>query len=96
MKIQKSAEDYLEAMLMMQEKHGFIRSIDVSEHLGVTKPSVSYAAKRLRENGYINMDKNGLITLTEAGMEMVIANGEKPELLYDIVAGKPIGTRFLS
>ena len=70
MKIQKSAEDYLEAMLMMQEKHGFIRSIDVSEHLGVTKPSVSYAAKRLRENGYINMDKNGLITLTEAGMEI--------------------------
>ena len=63
MEIQKSSEYYLETMLMMQEKHGFIRSIDVAEHLGVTKPSVSYATKRLRENGYITMDKTGLITL---------------------------------
>lgn len=70
MKIQRSAEDYLEAMLMMQEKHGFIRSIDVAEQLGVTKPSVSYAAKRLRENGYITMDGDSYITLTENGMEI--------------------------
>ena len=68
MKIQKSSQDYLEAMLMMQQEHGYIRSIDVAEHLGVTKPSVSYATKRLRENGYITMDKDGLITLTEQGM----------------------------
>ena len=51
MKIQKSAEDYLEAMLMMKEEHGYIRSIDIATKLGVTKPSVSYATKRLRENG---------------------------------------------
>ena len=70
MKIQKSAEDYLEAMLMMQEKHGYIRSIDIATQLGVTKPSVSYATKRLRENGYITMDGEGLITLTDAGMEI--------------------------
>lgn len=68
MEIQKSSEDYLETMLMMLKKHGFIRSIDVAEHLGVTKPSVSYATKRLRENGYISMDKTGLITLEPAGM----------------------------
>ena len=68
MEIQKSSEDYLETMLMMQKKHGFIRSIDVAEHLGVTKPSVSYATKRLRENGYISMDKTGLITLEPTGM----------------------------
>ena len=49
MKIQKASEDYLEAMLMMKEKHGYIRSIDVAEQLGVTKPSVTYATKRLRE-----------------------------------------------
>ena len=55
---------------MMQEKHGFIRSIDIAAELGVTKPSVSYATKRLRENGYITMDKDGLITLTPAGMEI--------------------------
>ena len=70
MKIQKASEDYLESMLMMREEHGYIRSIDVAEHLGVTKPSVSYATKRLRENGYITMDRDGLITLTDTGMEI--------------------------
>ena len=70
MKIQKSSEDYLETMLMMLEKHGYIRSIDVAEHLGVTKPSVSYATKRLRENGYLTMERDGLITLTAAGREI--------------------------
>ena len=68
MKIQKSSEDYLETMLILQESLGYIRSIDIAEHLGVTKPSVSYATKRLRENGYITMDKDGLITLTDDGM----------------------------
>ena len=52
---------------MMQQEHGYIRSIDVAEHLGVTKPSVSYATKRLRENGYITMDREGFITLTDSG-----------------------------
>lgn len=68
MKIRQSAEDYLEAMLMMKERHGYIRSIDVAAQLGVTKPSVSYATKRLRENGYITMEPDGLITLTDSGM----------------------------
>jgi len=70
MKIQKAAEDYLEAMLMMKEKHGFIRSMDVAEQLHVTKPSVTYTTKRLRENGYITMDRDGLITLSGSGMEI--------------------------
>ena len=55
-------------MLMMKEQHGYIRSVDVADHLGVTKPSVTYATKRLRENGYIEMDRDGLITLTDRGM----------------------------
>ena len=67
MEIQKSSEDYLETMLMMQQQHGYIRSIDVAEHLGVTKPSVTYATKRLRENGYILMDGDNLLSLTPAG-----------------------------
>ena len=67
MRILKSSEDYLETMLMMSERHGYIRSIDIAAELGVTKPSVSYAVKRLRENGYVTMDRDGLITLTDKG-----------------------------
>ena len=63
MQILRASEDYLETMLMMKEKHGYIRSIDIAEYLGV-----SYATKRLRESGYITMDKEGLITLTDTGM----------------------------
>ena len=70
LKIQKSSEDYLETMLMLHKSRGFIRSIDIAEHLGVTKPSVSYATKRLRENGYITMEKDGLITLTQTGLDI--------------------------
>ncbi len=67
MNIRKSAEDYLEQILMIREQKGIVRSIDIAAGLGVTKPSVSVAMKRLRENGYINMDKDNLITLTESG-----------------------------
>ena len=70
MKIQKAAEDYLEAMLMLKERNGYIRSTDIAQQLGVSKPSVTYSTKRLRENGYITMDKGGLITLTKSGMEI--------------------------
>ena len=70
MKIQKASEDYLESMLMMKEQHGYIRSVDVADHLGVTKPSVPYATKQLKQNGFITMDRDGLITLTESGMEI--------------------------
>ena len=70
MKIQKSAEDYLEAMLMLRERYGFIRSVDIAVLLGVTKPSVSYATKRLRESGFIEMDADGLILLKPSGLEI--------------------------
>ena len=81
MQILKSSEDYLEAMLMMRERHGFIRSIDVAAELNVTKPSVSYATKRLRENGYLTMDKEGLITLTDTGLEIAERMYERHRLL---------------
>lgn len=85
MKIQKASEDYLEAMLMIREKKGYVRSIDVAEQLGVTKPSVSYATKRLRENGYITMDKDGLIDLTESGMEIAARIYERHKLLTEFL-----------
>ena len=68
MKIQESGENYLEAILMIREEKGTVRSIDVAHHLEFSKPSVSRAMSLLRENGYIHMDKDGLITLTDSGM----------------------------
>ncbi len=70
MEIHQSAEDYLEAILMIKEKKGYVRSIDVANQLGVSKPSVSYATKRLRENGYISFNEDGMISLTDSGMEI--------------------------
>ncbi len=67
MQIHESAEDYLEAILILQEKHGEVRSIDIVNQTGYTKPSISVAMKHLRENGYITMDENGYITLTDSG-----------------------------
>lgn len=67
MQIHESAEDYLEAILILQEKHGEVRSIDIVNQTGYTKPSISVAMKHLRENGYITMDENGYIALTGSG-----------------------------
>ena len=85
MKILKSSEDYLEAMLIMKEVHGYIRSIDIAMELGVTKPSVSYATKRLRENGYITMDKDGFITLTDKDMAIATHIYERHKVLTNVL-----------
>lgn len=85
MRILKSSEDYLEAMLMMKERHGSIRSIDIAAELGVTKPSVSYATRRLRENGYITMDKDSLITLTDKGQKIAERMYERHKLLTQLL-----------
>ena len=87
MTIHKSAEDYLEAMLMLKEQRGYVRSIDVAEMLGVTKPSVSYATKRLRENGYISLDPAGMIQLTEPGLEIAERVYERHRLLTELFIG---------
>ncbi len=70
MVIHESAEDYLESILIIQEQSGQVRSIDVVNKLGFSKPSVSIAMKKLRESGYILMAADGSITLTESGMEV--------------------------
>ena len=67
MKIQESAENYLEAILMLKEKKGYVRSIDIANELGFTKASVSVAMKTFRGEGYIEVDDGGHITLTEKG-----------------------------
>ena len=70
MNIHESAEDYLEAILKISEKKGSVRSIDIVNELGFSKPSISIAMKRLRENGYIEMDGDNLITLTKNGRDI--------------------------
>ena len=69
MQIHQSAEDYLETILMLNQRMGRVRSIDVVNELGYTKASVSIAMKKLRENGYIAVDGEGNLTLLEPGRE---------------------------
>ncbi len=80
MKIQESAENYLESILMISERKGEVRSIDIVNELEFSKPSVSIAMKNLRENGYILVDKDGYITLTEKGMEIAEKMYERHKL----------------
>ena len=68
MKIQESAENYLETILTLSQQKPNVRSIDIVNELNFSKPSVSVAMKNLRENGYIQMDGNGFITLTPSGL----------------------------
>ena len=70
MNIHESAEDYLEVILMLKERLGTVRSIDIAHEKNYSKPSVSIAMKRLRENGYIEMDPEGFITLLPPGEEI--------------------------
>ena len=70
MKIQESAENYLEVILMIHNRQGNVRSIDIANELSFSKPSVSVAMKNLRTNGYIEMDKDGFITLLDKGREI--------------------------
>ena len=81
LKIQESAENYLEAILMITNEKGSCRSIDVAQFLEFSKPSVSRAMGLLRENGYVIMDENGLLSLTESGKEIADRILERHELL---------------
>ncbi len=81
MKIQESAEDYLETILVLRNKKGRVRSIDIVNELGYSKPSISIAMRKLRESGHVNMDSEGYITLTESGMEIAATIYERHKLL---------------
>ena len=70
MEPRESAEDYLEAILRVKEKQNYVRSVDVAKILNVSKPSVTYATKKLRDGGYITTDDNGMILFTEKGKKL--------------------------
>ena len=84
MKIQESGEMYLETIFVLSKDNANVRSIDIADHMGVTKPSVSRAVGLLRTGGYINMDENGYLTLTDLGREVAMKMYERHQLLSDL------------
>ncbi len=81
MVIKESAENYLETILILKNKNGFVRSIDIANELSFTKPSISVAMKALREDGYIKMDADGSITLTETGLAIAQKIYERHQII---------------
>lgn len=79
--IKESAENYLETIYVLKNKNGNVRSIDVATELGFSKPSVSVAMKKFREEGYISIDESGYITLTESGLEIAAGVYERHEII---------------
>ena len=79
MKIHESAENYLETILILSRQQPHVRSIDIAAELNFSKPSVSVAMKNLRKNGYILVDKDGYIALTEAGLKIADYVGRRPK-----------------
>lgn len=70
MKLHSSGEDYLEAVLMLQQKYGMARSVDLVRHMGYSKPSISHAVGVLRDGGFLTVDQDGFLHLTGAGLEV--------------------------
>ena len=85
MTVRESGEMYLEAILVLATKSGYVRSIDVSEYLGYSKPSVSRAMGILREGGYILVEKDGAITLTDSGKKLAETIYERHTVLSDLL-----------
>ena len=85
MKIKESAENYLETILILSKKIGAVRSIDVANEMNFTKASISIAMKRLREDEYIIMDADGIITLTDKGKEIASMVYERHQLIAKIL-----------
>jgi Mn-dependent DtxR family transcriptional regulator len=81
MEIHESSEDYLETILILKERTGQVRSIDIATEMNYSKPSISVAMKKLRENGYIEVDRDGFITLTDSGYEIASSIYDRHKLL---------------
>ena len=81
MKLQESGEMYLETILVLSKEKSFVRAIDVGEHMGYSKPSVSVAMKQLEENGYIYRDADRFLYLTDKGREIALRMYERHQTL---------------
>ena len=85
MRLQESGEMYLETILVLSKKSNAVRSVDVCEYMGFSKPSVSRAIGLLKNGGYVLMDKNGYLTLTDLGLEVANKISERHTLLTDFL-----------
>ena len=85
MRLQESGEMYLESIYVLSKAQGTVRSIDISEYMGYSKPSVSRAVNLLKNGGYITMDKDNLISLTESGMEIAQKIFERHTLIANLL-----------
>ena len=84
-KLRASGEDYLEAILVLHKKMGMVRSVDVARHLEVTKPSVCHAVATLRDGGFLTMDKDFFLHLTDLGREIAEQTYEKHRFFTDLL-----------
>ena len=82
MKLHASGEDYLETILVLQKKLGMVRSVDVARHMEVSKPSVCHAVATLRDGGFLTMDEDHFLHLTDVGREVA-------EKIYERIASLP-------
>ena len=87
MKLHSSGEDYLKAIYILQKEKGTVRSIDVAEQMGVSKPSVSHAVKLLREGGFIVMDDDYTLHLTDLGCEIAEKLYERHQYFTEQLTG---------
>ena len=82
MKLRASGEDYLEAILILKKKMGMVRSVDLARHMGYSKPSISHAVSILRDGGFLTMDKEGFLHLTDVGQEVAEKIYARHQLFY--------------
>ncbi len=85
MNLQESGEMYLETILVLHQRNGNVRSIDIANEMNFSKPSVSRAMSKLREGGFVNMDNDGMITLTPSGREIAEKIFERHNVLSKLL-----------
>jgi len=84
MQIKEAGENYLEAILVLGRDKGSVRSVDIAHYMNHSKPTISVAMKKLRDGGYICIDQDGLITLTEEGRQIALKIYDRHEILAKI------------
>ena len=96
MRLQESGQMYLESILILSSKSSRVRSIDVCEFMGFSKPSVSRAVSLLKSGGYINVDADGYLTLTKMGMDVARKMYDRHKLLTEFLISLGVDEKIAS